>query len=193
MAVGFVRPARPDDAGEIARIQVATWRVAYRRLLPRQVLDGLEEPLLAERWLEAITAPPSKAHRVLIAVDQTGDEKMEAPDQSYVVGFLASGPADENALAPDEDHTALGEDVAAITEMLVEPRWGRRGHGSRLLAASVDLWRESGLRMGVAWSFEADSATTKFLTSAGWAPDGATRALDVEDMLVPQLRLHAAL
>ncbi len=33
----------------------------------------------------------------------------------------------------------------------------------------------------------------KFLTSAGWAPDGAARALDVDDMLVPQLRLHADL
>jgi hypothetical protein len=36
-------------------------------------------------------------------------------------------------------------------------------------------------------------ATRKFLTGAGWAPDGATRALDVDDQLIPQLRLHAAL
>lgn len=198
MAVGFVRPARPDDAGEIARIQVATWRVAYRRMLPRHVLDGLEEGALADRWRESIMSPPSPAHRILIAIDQSGEAETppasaETPGRSYLVGFLASGPADENALAPDEDHTAFGEDVAAITEMLVEPRWGRRGHGSRLLAASVDLWRESGLHIGVAWAFDADAATRKFLTSAGWAPDGATRALDVEDMLIPQLRLHVAL
>jgi GNAT superfamily N-acetyltransferase len=192
MAVGFVRPARPDDAGEIARIQITTWRVAYRGMLPRHVLDGLAEAELAERWLEAITAPPSEAHRVLVAVDQTGQDP-ETPGQSYVVGFAASGPADENALAPGEDHTSLGSDVASITEMLVEPRWGRRGHGSRLLAASVDLWRESRLVRAVAWTFDAEPATRKFLTSAGWEPDGATRALDVEDMLVPQSRLHVAL
>ena len=33
----------------------------------------------------------------------------------------------------------------------------------------------------------------KFLASAGWEPDGAGRALDVDDMLVPQLRLHVSL
>jgi hypothetical protein len=33
----------------------------------------------------------------------------------------------------------------------------------------------------------------KFLGSTGWEPDGATRALDVDDMLVPQLRLHVGL
>lgn len=32
-----------------------------------------------------------------------------------------------------------------------------------------------------------------FLASAGWEADGALRALDVEDMLVPQLRYHASL
>ncbi len=40
--------------------------------------------------------------------------------------------------------------------------------------------------------FEGDQASRKFLTTAGWAPDGAGRALDVDDMLVPQLRLHVA-
>ena len=39
---------------------------------------------------------------------------------------------------------AARRDVAAVTDLLVEPRWGRRGHGSRLLAASVDLWRTDG-------------------------------------------------
>ena len=34
-----VRPAFPDDAPEIARIQVVTWRTAYRSLLPPAVLD----------------------------------------------------------------------------------------------------------------------------------------------------------
>jgi GNAT superfamily N-acetyltransferase len=183
MALGYVRPARPGDAAEIARIQVATWRVAYRRMLPRTVLDSLDEAWIAERWSAAVEQPPSPRHRVLVAVEQA--------EQSYLVGFAASGPADEQALAPEEP--PLPDDVAAVTELLVEPRWGRRGHGSRLLAASVDLWREDGFTSAVAWAYDGDTATRKFLTSAGWAPDGAGRALDVEDMLVYQLRLHVDL
>src|SRR6187431_3383071 len=114
MALGFVRPARPEDAGEIARIQLTTWRTAYRRMFPAHVLANLDEAYLARGWTEAIEAPPTGRHRVLIA--------------------------DEQALAPEEP--PLPDDVAAITDLLVEPRWGRRGHGSRLLAATVDLWRE---------------------------------------------------
>ncbi|NGM11795.1 GNAT family N-acetyltransferase [Verrucosispora sp. CWR15] len=184
MSLGYVRPARPEDAAEIARIQLATWRVAYRRLLPRDVLNDLDEASLAERWDAAVRQPPGDTHRVLVAVEQA--------EQSYLVGFAASGPADAEALAPNEPADALGADVVAVTDLLVEPRWGRRGHGSRLLAASVDLWRESGFDRAVAWVFEGDQASRKFLTTAGWAPDGAGRALDVDDMLVPQLRLHVA-
>jgi len=183
MAIGFVRPARAEDAGQIARIQLSTWRTAYRRLLPRHVLEQLDEEWLAERWLAAVTEPPSPRHQVLVAVEQA--------EQSYLVGFAAGGPADEAALAPEEP--PLPATVAAVTDLLVEPRWGRRGHGSRLLAATVDLWRDNGFDTAVAWVYEGDPATLKFLTSAGWQPDGAGRALDVEDMLVPQLRLHAGL
>ena len=184
MALGFVRPARAEDAGEIARIQLVTWRTAYRRMFPAHVLASLDEAYLARGWTEAITAPPSERHRVLIAVEQ-------GESTSWTVGFAASGPADEQALAPEEP--PLGEGVAAFTDLLVEPRWGRRGHGSRLLAATVDLWRTDGFKGAVAWVYDADKVMRTFLTSTGWEPDGAGRALDVDDMLVPQLRLHTAL
>lgn len=183
MALGFVRPARPEDASEIARIQLSTWRTAYRRMFPAHVLAGLDEAYLARGWTEAITAPPSPRHRVLIAVEQSDTARA-------VVGFAASGPADEQALAPEEK--PLADDVAAITDILVEPRWGRRGHGSRLLAAAVDHWRDDGFRSAVAWAYEADAVMRAFLAATGWEPDGASRALDVDDLLVPQIRLHVA-
>jgi GNAT superfamily N-acetyltransferase len=184
MALGFVRPARPDDAEEIARIQLSTWRTAYRRLFPPHVLAGMDEAFLARGWSEAISDAPSERHRVLIAVEQ-------GESSSWVVGFAAAGPADDLALAPEEQ--SLGDDVAAITDLLVEPRWGRRGHGSRLLAATVDLWREDGFTSAVAWAYDADKVMQSFLASTGWEPDGAGRALDVDDMLVPQIRLHVRL
>ena len=184
MAIGFVRDARPEDAAEIARIQLETWRTAYRRMFPPHVLANLDEGYLARGWTEAIASAPSSRHRVLISVEQS-------ESASWVVGFAAAGPADEQALAPEEP--PLPDDVAAITDLLIEPRWGRRGHGSRLLAATVDRWREDGFTRAVAWSYDQDVAMQKFLTSAGWEPDGAARALDVDDMLVPQLRLHTQL
>lgn len=184
MALGYVRAARPEEAGDIARLQVTTWRIAYRRILPAHILAGLDQEWMAARWRAAIVQPPTPRHRVLLAVEQAG--------QDHLVGFAASGPADQDAAAaPDAAPPPAG--TAAITDLLVEPRWGRRGHGSRLLAASVDLWRDDGFTRAVAWVFEADPATRAFLGSAGWEPDGMRRALDVDDLLVPQLRLHTTL
>jgi GNAT superfamily N-acetyltransferase len=207
MANGFVRPARPADASEIARIQLATWRTAYRRLLPRSVLAELDEAWMAEQWLAAVEDPPSSRHHIMIAIEQSGppqdesdveprvesrvESNAEPAVRSHVVGFAATGPADEAALAPEEK--PLPETTAAITDLLVEPRWGRRGHGSRLLAAAVAGWRADGFDTAVAWAYDDDPATRAFLASAGWEPDGATRALDVDDLLVNQLRLHVAL
>jgi GNAT superfamily N-acetyltransferase len=185
MALGYVRPALVEDAADIARIQVATWRYAYRRMLPRDVLDALDEEWMTGRWRDAIGEPPTPRHRVLVAVEQAATD--------YLVGFAAAGPADEEARAPGEQAGALDAGVAAVTDLLVEPRWGRRGHGSRLLAALVDLWRSDGFDTAVAWAYQDDPASQKFFAAAGWAPDGAARALDVDDLLVPQLRLHVDL
>ena len=191
MTLGFVRPARLDDVVEITRIQLTTWRVAYRRLLPQHILDQLDEDWITRRWRDAIAAPPTPEHRVLVAVEQQ-ESPGAGPTSAYVVGFAASGPADDTALAPDEDHTVLAK-AAAITDVLVEPRWGRRGHGSRLLAASVDLWRTDGFTTALAWTFADDRVTRLFLESSGWAPDGVGRSLDVDDLLVPQIRWHVSL
>src|SRR3954453_13254148 len=117
MADVSVRPARPDDAGEIGRIQVATWRTAYASILPAAVLESLSEPEAAAAWAAAIASPPSPRHHVLIA-----------QEQEWRVGFVALGPADEV-----EDGDPEPERTAALAPILVEPRWGRRGHGSRLL------------------------------------------------------------
>lgn len=197
MAVGYVRPARPDEAAEIARIQLITWRTAYRRLLPRGVLDRLDPDWITERWREAIADPPSARHRVLVAIEQASSPAVPygAGDRDragQLVGFAAAGPADEAALAPAETPGAL-TGTGALTDLLVEPRWGRRGHGRRLLGACVAGWRRDGLTAAVAWAFQQDVATRRFLASAGWTPDGASRALDVEDLLVPQVRLRTSL
>ncbi len=198
MVLCYVRVASPDDSGEIARIQLTTWQVAYHRFIPRAVLDQLDSGWLTEQWRDAVASPPSPEHRVLIAIeqaipaDQAGAPASESAT-AYRVGFAASGPADLTALAPDENHNALGDRVVAVTELMVEPRWGRRGHGSRLLASCVDHWRADGYHTAVAWTFRDDVAMIAFLESSGWAPDGATRALDVDEMLVPQLRYRTSL
>jgi GNAT superfamily N-acetyltransferase len=166
-----VRPARPEDAERVARVQLATWRTAYSDLLPPEALD-VPEMQAAALWLGAVESPPSPQHRLLVAMER--DE---------LVGFAASGPAG------DEDV----EGAVELMTLLVEPRWGRRGHGSRLVAASVEHWRGLGFPTAVTWVWERDPATRGFLTGTGWEPDGVARGLDTGPRVERQLRFHTDL
>ncbi|HEX3025693.1 MAG TPA: GNAT family N-acetyltransferase, partial [Clostridia bacterium] len=38
-----VRPAQPSDAPEISRIYAASWRRAYRGMVPQEYLDQLKD------------------------------------------------------------------------------------------------------------------------------------------------------
>ena len=172
MADVSVRPARPADAERVARVQLSTWRTAYEKLLPAEALD-VPEVQAAALWLGAVESPPTPQHRLLVAFER--DE---------LVGFAASGPA------TDED---AADGTVELLTLLVEPRWGRRGHGSRLVAASVDHWRGDGFTTAVAWAWERDPATRGFLKGAGWEPDGAARGLDTGARVERQLRLHTDL
>lgn len=178
MADVHVRPGRPDDAADLARIQLSTWRTAYEKIIPASVLDGVSEEMAATQWQASIASPPSPSHRVLVA-----------QEQQWRVGFAAFEPADPDDAA-GRDHP---EGTISITTMLVEPRWGRRGHGSRLLAAIVDLARTSGFDTAIAWVLAGDTATLQFYRSAGWEPDGAGRVMTMDGASVQEMRLHASL
>ncbi len=182
MADVSVRPARAGDVSEIARIQLETWRFGYRDVVPAAVLDALTPEVAIAAWREAVTSPPSPKHRVLVAVEQ-----------DRVVGFAAIAAADDgladNGLAEgaDAQHTAL------VGPLLVEPRWGRRGHASRLMAATVDSLRQDGVVHALVWIPEADTASREFLVGAGWALDGMARALDTGAGELREVRLHTTL
>ncbi|HYO37002.1 MAG TPA: GNAT family N-acetyltransferase [Geodermatophilus sp.] len=171
-----VRPAVVGDAGEIARVQEQAWRTAPT--VPAVVLDGWDAAAAAESWAAAVTSPPTPGHGVLVALDGP-----------KVVGFAAYGPAE--LTADDEPHPAAPTTELAV--LLVEPRWGRRGHGSRLLAAVADLTRTNGTARLQSWVAEADAATAGLLESAGWDRDGWVRTLDAGGTPLREARWHTLL
>ncbi|MGY1841123.1 MULTISPECIES: N-acetyltransferase family protein [unclassified Modestobacter] len=165
-----VRPAAPADAEEIARVQVVTWRTAYRGVLPDEVLDGWDDAVAASTWRRSVEAPPSPAHRVFVALERDA-----------VVGLAAC--------APSEDQPGSG--LLEIVALAVEPRWGRRGHGSRLIAAVADAARSLDSPGLLMWLPTTDAVTARFLTGAGWETDGWTRTLEADTTTVPQERWHS--
>jgi GNAT superfamily N-acetyltransferase len=163
----------------LAALHAATWRTAYSELLPPGVLDELDAPHLREVWADALEGGAT----VLIATE--GDDP---------VGFVVAGPAPEEdvaaadgALPPDAARTVL------VSTLLVEPRWGRRGHGSRLLAAAAAALRDAGATRGIAWVAAEDPASLNFYRRAGWNPDGTIRTLDAAGRALREIRLTGSL
>jgi GNAT superfamily N-acetyltransferase len=106
-----------------------------------------------------------------------------------VVGFAAYGPAE---LTEGEAPDPAGP-TTEIAALLVEPRWGRRGHGSRLLAAVADLAQATGAARLQVWLPEADRVSAGFFQSAGWARQGWARTLDTGGTPLRELRWHVLL
>jgi GNAT superfamily N-acetyltransferase len=173
-----VRPARPQDAPEVARVQVVTWRTAYRQVLPASVLDDWDADAATDSWRAAVESPPTPGHGVLVALEgQT------------VVGFAAFGTAE--LTCGEQPHPA--GPTAELSTLLVEPRWGRRGHGSRLLAAVTDIARAGGAARLQTWLLEPDRVSADFYESTGWAPDGWARTLETGGEPLREIRWHTLL
>lgn len=199
-AEAFVRAARAGDAEDLARIQTASWRAGYAGLVPAPVLAELTtagaEHKWREQWQASVAKPPTSRHRVLVAVetadgpsgqgrgdDSRGTDRQNGSLKHTVAGFASFGPAIDPDLWPATD--------AELYELRVHPEYTGRGHGSRLLNAVAGTVAQDGFHTLSAWVLEADSTLRGFLASAGWAPDGARRELDMGSP-VPQIRVHAA-
>src|SRR5664280_505840 len=119
MADRSVRPAAPADAAAVAAVQLLVWRTAYVGIIPAGALEELTEPAAVHRWSEDLAAPPSRQHRVLVAVEE-----------DRVVGLAALAPGDAPPMAEDP---AAGE----LLLLLVGPDSRNRGHGSRRFLAAA--------------------------------------------------------
>ncbi len=180
MAEATVRPAELADADQIARIQLTTWRSAYRDLLPAEVLDGLSADDAAQTWRQTISQGPAQ---VFVATEGT-----------WHVGFCAAGPApQEESAGADGTPVPDADQVALVSTLLVEPRWGRRGHGGRLLATAGAAMRTAGTARGICWIAEGDKASLSFYERTGWVRDGTVRTLDAAGRPLREVRLTGTL
>ena len=172
-----VRVAWSADADAIAAVQVRAWRQAYADLLPQAVLDALDPAEIAAEWSSALDRPRDARNRVLVALERVS-----------VRGFAVTGPSTD----PDADPISVG----TISEIAVDPEATGRGHGSRLLQACADTLRSDRFTHATIWLNTVDDPLRQFLSSAGWAPDGAHRELDLHGdgaVRVKQVRLHTDL
>jgi GNAT superfamily N-acetyltransferase len=170
-----VRTAWPAEAAAIAELQRRAWADAPGEL-GASLLASVPVEQMTQAWHRAITRPPRAAYRVLVAVEQ-----------DRVVGLATTLPSED----ADADSGRDGE----VDQFLVDPVARHRGHGSRLLNACADTLRADGFTRASWWVGTTDDELRRFLTAAGWAPDGASREIGSEDgsLRLRQVRLQTLL
>ncbi|MBE1878131.1 GNAT family N-acetyltransferase [Myceligenerans pegani] len=158
-----IRPARADDADDIARVDIASWQGAYSEILPGSYLSSLDPEDRAALWRDAVAA---EGTRILVA--ETGGS---------TVGFTSVGPS------RDEDAEDGDLEIYAI---YLHPRaWGsgvardlmRQVLGDVPSGASVTLW-----------ILEENERAQHFYRRHGFAPDGTERIDEIGGKPMTQLR-----
>ena len=160
-----VRRARPEDATEMARVIVRSWRETYRGVVPDHVLDDPGFESARERfWTAALTDERYRRNR--IAVAERGRE---------LIGVAMSGPVDDPALEWDHHLYVL---------YVVAEEHGS-GAGLALLDAVVRPDEDVAL-----WVADPNPRAQAFYRKHGFVADGTVQVEDgVRD--IRMLRLSA--
>jgi GNAT superfamily N-acetyltransferase len=145
-----VRPARVEDAAEMARVIVRCWQETYRGLMPDEVLD--DPGFVASRekfWTTALTDERYRENRVAVA-ERDG----------RLVGIAMSGPP------LDEEATWARQ----LYVLYVLSAHHGTGAGPALLDAVVDPAESAAL-----WVADPNQRAHAFYRKHGYVADGASQ------------------
>ena len=152
-----LRHAIPDDAMAIAKVNVNSWRSAYRDLVPDDRLAELDHTRVAESFRKSISL---------------GSEDIcIAEENDTVIGFLAFGRCRDS----DVDQGATGE----IYAMYLVPEQWRKGIGQSMWREGERIFKARGYSQVVLWVFEGNERGRRFYEAMGFTTDGATRILNI--------------
>jgi GNAT superfamily N-acetyltransferase len=151
-----LRDATPADAHALATVHVASWRAAYRGLMPDEVLAGMSVPDREQLWSDRLTAQEARASVVVAA------------EAGRVVGFAAAGPP---LVRADRADSTLGD----LYALYLDPdRWGR-GIGTPLHAAVLDRLVTHGFTHAGLWVLDGNLRALRFYYRHGWTDTGRTQ------------------
>ena len=159
-----VRAAVPEDAYDVARVQVRSWQWAYRGLIVQTYLDSLEPQTWASRYTFG---------RMGIGLPFT----QVAVDGSTICGLATTG------LSRDEDLSNFGELMA----IYVDPAHVGTGVGRLLIAAARERLRAVSTQAAL-WVLDGNVRARRFYERDGWSFDGTRRTRTYGNAPVQEVR-----
>ena len=155
----------------MASVHVASWRAAYRGLLPGAYLADLSVEERTGLW-SGILTDPSPGH---VAVVELG---------GHIAGFAHVGPSgDDDALV------ATGE---VYTIYLRPDVWGQ-GHGRALMETVLERLRVDGYTTVTLWMLSTNDRARRFYLRQGWSERPGERTQEFGGQVVTDHRLGRVL
>ena len=139
----MVRGAELTDAAAIAGVHVATWRSAYRGLLPDEFLGSLAEAGYGARWRRNLAEGSSRVY--------------VAEEEGQVVGFASGG----------RERAGESGFEGELYAIYVLDDAQRHGHGHRLVHAVAQGLHEMGLTDMIVWVLRDNPTARKFYERLG--------------------------
>ena len=164
-----IRRATGADAETVARLHVESWKVAYRGIMPDDVIARTDLAFRTGFWKERIA------------------------DQEWPVLLLE---ADERAVAfchmiPTKDSDDDAARVGHITSIHVLPQQRGLGFGRALIDHVRDEFRRRGFRELTLWVLEQNWDARRFYEQHGFRADSGRRTYSNTN--VPEVRYRTSL
>lgn len=175
-----IRRATSEDAGEIAAVQIVTWRAAYVGLVPAAHLQALSLAGRTETWRRLLNesgAPPKVADEQLAVGELTAT--WVAISEGVVVGFADAGPT--------RDTDAVGR-IGELRAIYVLPEaWGT-GVGHALHERATEWLRQRRYVTASLWVLEGNARARQFYERHGWRLEGTVAPIELAGETVTEIR-----
>jgi ribosomal protein S18 acetylase RimI-like enzyme len=164
-----IRRAQIADAETVAKIHVASWDVAYRGIMPDDVIARTDVAYRTHLWNQRLG---DGAWPVFLL-----------EDEGQTVAFCHMYPTHD----PDDDPKSVGH----ITSVHVLPHLRGRGYGRRLIDHVVAEFRRRKFREITLWVLEENRKARIFYDTYGFRPDGGKKTYP--NTAVPEVRYRLTL
>lgn len=145
-----IRCAQSSDSAAISQIYAASWRCAYRGMVPQQYLDELRDDFWTEKFQLWLSRGALQA------------------DLAFVDGKLAGCVAYGNSRY--EKRPGWGE----IVSIYIHPDFYRKGMGTRLLQSALSYLKAQNCEGCFLWVLRENRNAQRFYEKNGFTPSGDT-------------------
>lgn len=153
-----IRLAELSDAQAIAYIHACSWEVAYKDIIPQDILKEVSAKRPAQ-W-ERMLSSENTIHYIMLKDGKT-------------VGFFSVGaPGYEDI---DNKNEGVDESFWELFAIYLHPDYYRQGIGSVAMEFAMNKAREAGKSNMYLWVFEQNINAIKFYEKCGFSADGAVK------------------